>query len=298
MDPTGNLVKNLVYNFRKRLGGIYPDHETMQFVYILFEEYLGWHKTRVHLSLETELPETVMSAFNLALEELYAGRPIQYITGHSWFNGTLLKVDPNVLVPRPETEELCAIIKADCRESGVDPLSILDIGTGSGCIAIDLKKHFPHSSITALDKSPGALQIARENAMNNQCEITFIHADILDPSDLASLGNYNLVVSNPPYVVESEKILMHRNVVEFEPGEALFVDDRDPLLFYRAISAFALSHLIPPARLYFEINERFGREVEELLFSNGFDEIRIVKDFHGKERFVSAILKFPSTPPL
>jgi release factor glutamine methyltransferase len=298
MDPAGNLVKYLIRNFRVKLYGLYPDQEIMQFIYLLFEAYLGWHKSKVHLSLETELPGSVLNLFNMALVELQAGRPIQYILGHSWFNGTLLKVDSNVLVPRPETEELCAVIKADCQGMENDHLSILDIGTGSGCIAIDLKKHFPCSTVTALDNSRGALKIAGENARSNHCAISFIHADIMNQADLTGLGKFNLIVSNPPYVLESEKRLMHRNVLEFEPGEALFVGDEDPLLFYRVISAFAVSHLIPPARLYFEINERFAGEVAELVLAAGFDDIRKLNDFHGKARFVTAILIFPSDLPL
>jgi release factor glutamine methyltransferase len=296
MEPAGSLVKNLLQHFEQKLAGIYPDQEIRQLTYILFEEYLGWQKTRVHLSLEVEIPGPVMKIFNRALGQLCAGKPVQYVIGKSWFNGTLLKIDANVLVPRPETEELCSIIKTAHQGMVNHQFSILDVGTGSGCIAIDLKKHFLHSDVTALDISPGAIGIAGENAGSNHCEISFIHADILDQAKWTELGKYHIIVSNPPYVMEHEKIRMHRNVSEYEPAQALFVADNDPLAFYRAISGFAVSHLIPPACLYFEINERLGQEVSELVRSFGFEDVSILQDFHGKERFVSACYKSLTNP--
>ena len=297
MEQTGNLVKNLIERFRIKLAGIYPDQEIRQLMYMLFAEFMGWQKTRVHLSLEEELPETVIKSFRQALEELSTGKPIQYILHQSWFNGTLLKVDSNVLIPRPETEELCSLIETDHALWRNQSFSILDIGTGSGCIAIELKKHFLQSFVTAIDNSDGALDIAGSNARENHCEISFFHADILNQMSWKELGQYHVIVSNPPYITASEKVLMHRNVTEFEPDMALFVSDQDPLLFYKAISDFATTHLLPSGRLYFEINERFGKAVSELLHSSGFEEIQLKQDFHGKDRFVSAILKAPSTLP-
>jgi release factor glutamine methyltransferase len=298
MNPTGNLVKNLILYFRQQLEGIYPDTEIRQFIYILFEEYLGWTKTRVHLSHESEIPGPVVDLFIQACRELSTGKPVQYILQKAWFNGTLLKVDARVLVPRPETEEFCSWIKSDLSGKHDQNLSILDIGTGSGCIAIDLKKHFLQAEVTAIDRSPGALEVAGENARVNHYDISFMAADILIQQDCNGLGRYHVIVSNPPYVMESEKQRMHRNVADFEPKEALFVPDHDPLIFYRAITAFATGHLQFPGNLYFEINEKFGREVGELLLASGFENVRILHDLHGKERFVSAILKSPSTLPL
>ncbi|MCX6305578.1 MAG: peptide chain release factor N(5)-glutamine methyltransferase [Bacteroidetes bacterium] len=296
MEQAGNLVKNLIKEFHQRLARIYPEQEIRQFIYILFEAYLGWPKTRVHVSLDARVPELAMNAFVKALEELADGKPVQYILGQAWFNGTMLKVDRNVLVPRPETEELCAMIRMGYPGRHNHPASILDIGTGSGCIAIDLKKYFQHSEVTAVDISTGALEIAKGNASSCHCDISFVHADILDEADRATLGRFDLIVSNPPYVTEREKTKMHRNVTEFEPAQALFVADGDPLVFYRAIAGFAASHLVPPGYLYFEINEKFGKEVAGLVSSFGFEEVCISLDFHGKERFVSAVLK--SSPAL
>ena len=293
MGPAGNSVKNIIREFQQKLAGDYPAKEVRQFIYILFDDYLGWPNTRVQLSLDEELPEQVLNLFQIALGELGEGKPIQYILKKTWFNGSRLMVDANVLVPRPETEELCSIIKAEYPQLQDQQFAVLDIGTGSGCIAIDLKKHFPDSTVTAVDNSFGALEIAGRNARSNDCAITFIAADILKNEDWADPGKYNMIVSNPPYVLESEKIQMHRNVTDFEPSRALFVDDLDPLLYYRAIAGFAAGHLISPALLYVEINERFGKEVGELLQSFGFDEIRILQDFRGKDRFVAAVLRLP-----
>lgn len=274
-----------------KLSGIYPDHEIRQFVFMLFEEYLGWTKPMVHLYPDTEIPEPVIGSLHRALDELITGKPIQYILGKSWFNGTLLKVDGNVLIPRPETEELCSMIKADLSGEQNRRLSILDIGTGSGCIAIDLKKYFTHSEVTAIDNSKGALKVAGENAVQNNCEIAFIHSDALSEANWKKLGTYHIIVSNPPYVTELERKQMHLNVTGFEPEKALFVSDNDPLMFYKTIAGFAVSHLKPRARLYFEINERYGKEVAGFVSALGYEEVRVLPDFHGKERFLTAVMK-------
>jgi release factor glutamine methyltransferase len=298
MEPTGNLVKNIVERFRHQLAGKYPDQEIIQFVYILFNEYLGWSKSKVHLSYSVDVSAETSSLMNLALKELLAGKPIQYILGKTIFHESLLQVNDQVLVPRPETEELCLMIAATHRGSEVRDFSILDIGTGSGCIAIDLKKHIQGSLVTAIDVSGAALEVARENARLNHAEISFCQSDILNDDNWQEIGRFHLIVSNPPYVLEREKSGMHVNVLEFEPALALFVADDDPLKFYRAISGFAKTHLICPGYLYFEINEKFGSEVRDLVLSLGFDDVKISKDFHGKDRFLSAILTAPSIPPL
>ncbi|MCX6267128.1 MAG: peptide chain release factor N(5)-glutamine methyltransferase [Bacteroidetes bacterium] len=297
MEPRPFLVENLIWRFRRKLAGIYPDPELRQLIYILFEEYLGWDKIMVHISLHVEIQEPELTLFNQALNELYTGKPIQYITGKSVFNEIVLKVDSNVLIPRPETEELCSIIKADDQEIKNKEISILDIGTGSGCIAIDLKKYYPYSCVTAVDNSIEALSVAKDNAVSNHCKISFIHADILNQTDWPHLGRHQIIVSNPPYVLESEKKQMHRNVLDFEPKQALFVSDNDPLLYYKAISVFAVTHLTAPAYLYFEINEQFGAAISAFLYNLGFEDVHVLPDFHGKDRFVAAKLKSSSNLP-
>jgi len=290
MEPPGYRVKNILADFREKLHGMYPDREIMQFAYMLFEEYLGWERTMVHLSQESEIPRKLRESFDSVLAGLQEGRPVQYILGKAWFNGILLKVDENVLIPRIETEELSNFIKADLRGMKDLHFSLLDIGTGSGCIAIDLKRHFVKAGVWAMDNSQAALEVARGNARVNQCSITFIHSDILDKSGWNDLGNFGVIVSNPPYVPESEKPGLHLNVLAFEPEQALFVPDKDPLVFYRTIAEFAAGHLDHPGKLYFEIHERFGAGVINVILASGFTEAVILKDFNGKDRFVTATL--------
>jgi len=283
------FVNNLIKKFNTKLSGFYHEDEIRQITYMLFEEYLGWSKTQVHLSYNLEIPEAALTLFTNALTELCTGKPIQYILGKAWFNGILLTVDKRVLIPRPETEELCAIIGANLRDNHNQNFSILDIGTGSGCISIDLKKRFPNARITGIDSSRSALEIALKNAHENHCQLELIQSDILNNEDRITLGRFNMIVSNPPYVTEIEKKLMNRNVTEYEPSQALFVSDSNPLQFYIAIADFADSHLIRPGHLFFEINERFGKEIRNLLLFCGFSEVEIIKDIHGKDRFVMAV---------
>jgi release factor glutamine methyltransferase len=289
MESMALMVNNVILDFHQKLAGIYPEGEIRQFIYILFEEYLGWEKTKIHLSLGNELPETTRQLFYKALIELQSGKPIQYIINKSWFNSTLLKVDKGVLIPRRETEELCSIIRSDHQENQ-ETIRILDIGTGSGCIAIDLKKHIPHAIVSAIDYSHSAVEIAKDNAMSNDCDISFTPSDILDEKGWVHLGNYDIIVSNPPYVTEGEKKLLHQNIIGFEPEMALFVPDNDPLIFYKAILNFSASSLTPGGFIYFEFNELFGKEIKQLIISAGFERVSILLDFQGKERFARAIL--------
>jgi len=289
-------VKNLIQLFDRDLKGIYRWEEIRQILFMLFGEYLGWSKIRVHLSYDEEIDEAALVLFISALAELRTGKPVQYILGKTWFNGNLLTVDSGVLVPRPETEELCALIGTVLHDRQQHEFQVLDIGTGSGCIAIDLKKRFPLAAVAAIDNSSAALEIASKNARENGCKIKFLQADIMNINDQAGLATYDVIVSNPPYVTESEKKLMNRNVLEFEPHQALFISDIDPLLFYYVISGFALSHLTRPGHLFFEINERFGHEICNMLLSSGFTDNAVIQDIHGKDRFVSAILKSARAP--
>ncbi len=290
MENSTISVNNLRKEFSTKLSGFYHEEEITQIIYMLFEEYLGWSKTQVHLSYNSEIPQAVLSLLTKALDDLCTGKPIQYILGKTWFNGILLTVDPRVLIPRPETEELCEIIGNSFKDNQNQVHSILDVGTGSGCISIDLKKRFPDASVTGIDSSLDALDIALKNALENHCEIDLFQSDILCRNDWKKFGRFNLIVSNPPYVLESEKKLMNRNVTAFEPSQALFVTDNDPLEFYRAIADFAVSHLFHPGHLFFEINEQFGKEIVDLLLSFGFSDVRILRDIHGKERFVKGNL--------
>ena len=284
-------VKMILDEFRSKLAAIYEPAEIMQFAYLLFEDWLGWTKTEVHLNSPGLLKGEESARFFDAIGQLQKNKPIQYIIGATDFLNTRIKVREGVLIPRPETEELTAMILRDFRHRQYENLSLLDIGTGSGCIPVAIKKEIPGMDVTAIDISPVALQIAEENSILNQCNIKFIHADILDRKAWKGFPGYSIIVSNPPYIPESERSAMHPNVVAYEPHEALFVADEDPLQFYSAIASFAFLHLIRPGSLYLEINERFGKQIRESLISTGFDRAEIVKDIHGKDRYILAEAK-------
>jgi release factor glutamine methyltransferase len=226
-------------------------------------------------------------------EQLIQGKPLQYILGETEFYDLTFKVNPNVLIPRPETEELVdwALITSRIINGETEVLKILDIGTGSGCIPISIKKYIPLADITAIDISEAALNTARQNADLNQTEINFIQDDILNPSNLELINTkYDLILSNPPYVTESEKEQMLDNVLKHEPHKALFVPNNDPLVFYRAIAEFALVHLKINGFLFLELNEKFGQETLNLLKEKGFKEIELRQDMGGKDRMIKAVL--------
>jgi len=226
-------------------------------------------------------------------EKLIQGIPLQYILGETEFYDLIVKVNPSVLIPRPETEELVdwALITSRIINGETEILKLLDIGTGSGCIAISIKKYIPLADITAIDISEAALNIARQNADLNQVEINFIQDDIFKPTNLELINSkYDLILSNPPYVTEAEKDQMLDNVLNHEPDIALFVPDNDPLVFYRAITDFALVHLKINGFLFLEINEKFGQETLNLLKKKGFKEIELRQDMGGKDRMIKAVL--------
>lgn len=216
------------------------------------------------------------------VERILLGEPVQYVVGYTRFMGLTLAVSSHTLIPRPETAGLVDMIVDDYRR--VSDLRILDIGTGSGCIAIALARALPFARIEAVDVSENALSVARANAKRANVKIVFSQCDILQPDEL---GQYDIIVSNPPYVTESEKRTMDGRVINYEPHIALFVPDKDPLLFYNAIAAFALSHLNPRGHLYFEINEHYPEAVRHLLSSH-FADVSVTRDFTGRYRYAKA----------
>jgi release factor glutamine methyltransferase len=284
-------VKMILDEFKQKLDANYGQAEVMQFAYLLFEAWMGWTKAEVHMESRKVLKGEEVSRFRDALRQLQENKPIQYIIGATHFLDTKIKVQEGVLIPRPETEELAAMILRNSRHRQYEELSLLDIGTGSGCIPVAIKKQMPGMDVTAIDISPLALQIAKENSTLNQCRVKFILADILDRQGWKNFPGYTIIVSNPPYIPESERLSMHPNVVEYEPHEALFVTDEDPLRFYTAIAEFAYLHLVRPGSLYLEINGRFGKQIREFLLSTGFDKAEVLKDIHGKDRFIRAEAK-------
>ncbi len=236
------------------------------------------------------LSEQQLSTLYDILAALKKGVPVQYALGETEFYGSVFKVNPSVLIPRPETEELVDWVLKDIkmRKEGSEVLKILDIGTGSGCIPVTLSKYIPEAKVSALDVSFEALALAKENAVLNSTDIIFIQDDILNPDITAH--KYSIITSNPPYVTLAEKGQMHANVLEHEPHLALFVPDDDPLVFYKAIADFASSHLETGGLLYLEINENFGQETLSLLGSRGFKNITLRQDLRDRDRMIKAQL--------
>ncbi len=276
--------KSLFENTRSALSAAYPAEEARINALILLEEFFGWAAHTIFT--DCEAPVDADDATRLRLEkavaQMQAHRPLQYVLGKAWFGNRTFRVDERVLIPRPETEELVRLI---IKENTGKNQKILDIGTGSGCIAVTLALELPSASVTAVDVSPGALAVALENATALGAAVRFLACDILRETPP---GQYDVMVSNPPYVCESERAAMRPNVLDHEPGTALFVPDGDPLLFYRRIAELGQQALRPGGRLYFEINERMGARVESLLRLHGYDHVRILGDIFDRQRIAAA----------
>lgn len=284
-----NSVNQIRIQITNSLVPIYGENESGQMVRILFDHFCGISGASLALQKNKILPQEQYDKLLEALKQLMVHVPIQYITGESWFYNLSLEVNPSVLIPRPETEELVDLIVFEANHLPAnEEYRFLDIGTGSGCIPVAFKKSFPGWNVSACDISEDALRVAGRNAEHSGTQIEFFGADILRWKEWQDVRSYQIIVSNPPYVCEREKVQMELNVLENEPAIALFVPDNDPLIFYRAIAEFAASCLVQHGRLYLEINENFGPETVILLESFGFSDIKLLKDFRGKNRFVIA----------
>ncbi|MCD8739955.1 peptide chain release factor N(5)-glutamine methyltransferase [Mucilaginibacter roseus] len=285
-------VKDVFNNFRQRLAAVYNAQETEALTLAAVAEVTQLGKASIKAFPERELSSEALARLDEIASELQTGKPLQYILGKAEFYGLTFNVNPAVLIPRPETEELVewVIESVNSRQLAVysKELSLLDIGTGSGCIAISLKKNLTAADVSAMDISADALQTARSNAMVNAVDVSFIEADVLSAKPDAA--KYDIIVSNPPYVTSVDKQQMHTNVTDFEPHTALFVSDEEPLLFYRAIADYALLSLKKPGMLFFEINENYGNETVEMLAEKGYKNIELRKDMSGKDRMVKALL--------
>ena len=280
-------IRQLKSVFADELSPLYATEECGQFVSMLLEHHCGLSRTAQLMAMDNLLAVDKQELILLAMAQLKTGIPIQYIVGEAWFMDHLFEVNASVLIPRPETEEL--VDKVVTYNAKPDA-AILDIGTGSGCIAISLKLALPDADVSAWDVSPEALAVARRNAVRNNCAVAFEHVDVLavKPHDISR--RFDIIVSNPPYVCDSEKDEMHVNVLNNEPHLALFVPNDDALKFYRAIGELGLQMLNTGGLLFFEINQAFGSEMVLLLESLGYSEVELFADLQGKDRIVKAVM--------
>ena len=277
-------LKSLQNFFQNGLIGYYPKEEINAFFYRICEQHFGYKRIDVSLKSETLIMPETFEYFETLISRLLTYEPIQYILGTTSFFGLEFKVDANVLIPRPETEELVAWILNQTDSS--QPLKILDIGTGSGCIAVSLAKHLPNAEVYALDVSPAALEMAQYNAQQNGVQLHAMEANILEWTTTEL--QFDIIVSNPPYVRESEKERMAPNVLEHEPHLALFVENNHPLVFYKAIVTLSTQALKKQGLLYFEINEYLAENTKALCSSDVFEDVQLKTDIFGKHRMICA----------
>ncbi len=283
------LLKEIKTIFHQELDAIYPKEEVDAFFYRLIEHYLQLERFVLVMHPNYTITKEEEQPLFEALSGLKLEKPLQYITGMAYFMDLELKVNADVLIPRPETEELVAWIISDYQAEQNKALNILDIGTGSGCIAIALAKNLPNAKVYALDVSTKALEVVHQNATLNNVDLTLVQKDILNP-ELDLELKFDIIVSNPPYVRELEKEKIKENVKAYEPSLALFVPDEDALLFYRAIVAFAKEHFSEKGSLYLEINQYLGKETKALLEAHNFLEIELRKDLFGNDRMLKGKL--------
>ncbi len=275
----------LLRKLTDELEPLYGRNEAKSISFILIENIFGWYKTYIIAGEPLEsFSDSIFTKLGQYMERLKNYEPIQYILGEALFYGRKFYVDKTVLVPRPETEELVSLVIS--QHKAKSEIKLLDIGTGSGCIAITIDKELPPTEVYAIDVDKDTLQTARKNAMIHNSQVMFIQDDIFHFQPTYPV--FDVVVSNPPYVTESEKGLMNRNVLDFEPHLALFVPDEDSVRYYAAIIRFCELHLVQDGKLYFEINERLANKVIDLLKSRNYEEIFLFKDYNNKNRIISA----------
>ncbi len=275
----------VISDIKSALAAAYPEGEVRAFVRILFEEWMHYSTVDIYMRADSEVPPFVVEKMHHAVQRLLRHEPIQHIVGVAHFHGHRFAVSKHTLIPRPETEQLVDMIID--RNQDVSDLCVLDIGTGSGCIACSLARALRFAEVHAFDISQPALDLAAENARNLGVKVAFHHVDILNA--VPQPQQFHIIVSNPPYICMHEQQLMEDNVLRYEPHSALFVPDNDPLLFYRAIARYASVALKPGGKLYFEINAAYGNDTANLLSNFHFADIEVVRDFYGRDRFVSAL---------
>lgn len=286
----------------ERLGTIYDDNESANIALLVLEDCIGFAGTEIMMNKEEEITVNQENKIGKYIERLLQHEPIQYIMNKSWFYGMELYVDKAVLIPRPETEELVDWVVKDMKASGIDvfpkeatdadvttQLKILDIGTGSGCIALALKKMLPKAEVWGCDTSEEALNVARRNGAALNIRVDFQGANFLDEAQQKFLPTVDIIVSNPPYIPLSDSTAMQQNVVGYEPHIALFVPNDDPLLFYKAIAHFARKRLYENGCIYLEIHEALGEGVISLFKAEGYQNVELRKDMQGKDRMLKVV---------
>lgn len=290
MKVAGNRVGHIVDFFHSELSNVYDGGEISALINEAFEHYMGFDRNDYHNRLSENLNQSDLLKLYDCCKELKTGKPIQYILKNAWFYGLKFSVDENVLIPRPETEELVHLIikqNSECH-------SLLDIGTGSGCIPISIKHHLTNCDVSACDISAGALNVAKKNSEINNCPVLFIETDVLNDNTFSSSvkSKFELIVSNPPYIKQSEKNSLHTNVVAHEPHLALFVNDMDEIIFYRKIINACKDLLMPKGKLYFELNPLTANEVKSYADNTDlFTSVELINDMSGKLRFMKAIME-------
>jgi release factor glutamine methyltransferase len=276
-------------DFKSKLKTLYEDHEAENICDWVFENVTGLKKWQRRENKNKELNEADLKLLEKYLEELLNFKPVQYVLNEAWFYKMKFFVNENVLIPRPETEELIEWIVLDLKKEAYNKqTNIIDIGTGSGCIPISLKKEFPETHVTAIDVSENALSVARKNAADLQAAIVFFEIDFLKEEEWKVLSQYEVIVSNPPYIPLNEKEILAKNVTDFEPEIALFVENNDPFIFYKKITDFSARHLKENGKIYVEVHEEYAKEVSALIENAGFIS-EIKEDIYGKERMVRGL---------
>lgn len=277
-------VNEMLIRFSDKLNDIFKDRERRQIAKMFMMHYMNQDGTDLLLNKDQEVPQDVVQQLEQAIDKINSGKPVQYVLGYMYFYDLKLKVDRRALIPRPETEELVNWIVEKWKNRSP---KVLDVGTGSGCIALAIKDNLPRSDVFGVDVIQNALDLAKENAQQLNIDVTFDFATALN---LHSYSHYkwDMIVSNPPYIPLEEKEGMKDHVLDYEPGTALFVPNNKPLHFYKAITLYARDHLVPKGSLFFEVHEDMAKEVEEVLNSYGFMNVEIRKDLQGKDRMIHA----------
>lgn len=282
-----NTIAGLSESVRKNLTGLYPKGEIEQFIFLIFNHLLNYSKIDIHLNSHASVSDEIFQKVRSIIAQLKEFQPIQYIFGETEFYGLKFFLNQHVLIPRQETEELVQWVIS---ENTAKDIRILDIGTGSGCIAVVLARYIENSVVDAFDISVKALETAIKNASVNGVKVNFYKYDILEDEPLPENVVYDIIVSNPPYVRESEKHLSGPNVTGFEPHEAIFVVDEDAFIFYKAIAAFGKKYLKKGGNIYLEINEALGTEIKALLLDTGYHDVVLKRDINNKDRMLKAKL--------